>query len=168
MKWDGNTWIAAAAPVTSVNSQTGDINITASGLGAYVAPNDGIPFNDLSAAVQSSLNKADTALQSVPVTSVNNKTGDITLSAVDVGALPSDTFVPSKTSELTNDANFMSGMTILTYNVSTWNDFITAYEANHLVYCRSAADNPRMAFMAYLSKSGNTISNVEFQYYRSR
>ena len=59
-------------------------------------------------------------------------------------------------------------MTILTYNVSTWNDFITAYEANHLVYCRSAADNPRMAFMAYLSKSGNTISNVEFQYYRSR
>ena len=168
LKWDGNTWIAAAAPVTSVNSQTGDINITASGLGAYVAPNDGIPFNDLSAAVQSSLNKADTALQSVPVTSVNNKTGDITLSAVDVGALPSDTFVPSKTSELTNDANFMSGMTILTYNVSTWNDFITAYEANHLVYCRSAADNPRMAFMAYLSKSGNTISNVEFQYYRSR
>lgn len=72
-------------------------------------------------------------------------------------------------SELNNDANYMSGMTILTYNSSTWDDFITAYNAKHLVYCRSAATgSPRMAFMAYVAYSNDKISNVEFQYYRSR
>ena len=67
----------------------------------------------------------------------------------------------------------MSGMTILSYGSSTWNDFITAYRANHVVYCRASSNaNPasgsqtRMAFMAYVSDATNPTS-VEFQYYRS-
>ena len=94
------------APVTSVNSKIGAVVLnaddvgalpdttTATDLGAYVKPNTGIPKTDLSAAVQTSLDKADTALQSAPVTSVNSKTGAVSLSASDVGALPSTYTAP--------------------------------------------------------------------------
>lgn len=41
--------------------------------------------SDLTSDVQESLNKADTALQSAPVTSVNSKTGAVTLTKSDVG-----------------------------------------------------------------------------------
>lgn len=41
---------------------------------------------------------------------VNGKelTSDITLTASDVGALPSSTTIPSKTSQLTNDSGFLT------------------------------------------------------------
>ena len=81
--------------------------------------------------------------------------------------------IPTKTSDLTNDSNFMSGMTILAYGKSTWNDFITAYTNKHVVYCRaSSSSNPasgsqtRMAFMAYVNNETSPTS-VEFQYVRS-
>lgn len=57
--------------------------------GTYSKPAGGIPKTDLSDAVQASLGKADTALQSAPVTRVNGKTGDVSLGAADVGALSS-------------------------------------------------------------------------------
>lgn len=57
--------------------------------GTYSKPAGGIPKTDLSDAVQASLGKADTALQSAPVKSVNGKTGDVSLGAADVGALSS-------------------------------------------------------------------------------
>ena len=92
-----------------------------------------------------------------PVTSVNSKTGDVVLN----------------TSDLTNDSGYITGMTILSYGHSTWQDFLDAYKANKVVYCRaSSSANPatgsqtRMAFMAYVSNADNP-ANVEFQYYRS-
>ena len=107
------------------------------------------------------------------VDSVNGQTGDVVLTASDVGALPDTTVIPTKTSDLTNDSGFMTGMTILAYGKSTWADFIAAYTANHVVYCRaSSSSNPatgsqtRMAFMAYVNNE-TTPTNVEFQYYRS-
>lgn len=42
-----------------------------------------------------------------PVTSVNGQTGAVVLNAADVGALPADTPIPAKTSELTNDSGFI-------------------------------------------------------------
>lgn len=57
----------------------------------YTKPSDGIPAEDLEESIQASLAKADSALQSAPVTSVNGKTGAVSLKATDVGALPSDT-----------------------------------------------------------------------------
>lgn len=57
--------------------------------GTYSKPAGGIPKTDLSDSVQASLGKADTALQSAPVTSVNGKTGEVSLGAADVGALSS-------------------------------------------------------------------------------
>ena len=81
--------------------------------------------------------------------------------------------VPTKTSDLTNDSGFITGMTILSYGSSTWNDFLTAYNANKVVYCRASSNsNPasgsqtRLAFMAYVNNA-TTPTNVEFQYYRS-
>ena len=42
------------------------------------------------------------------VTSVNSQTGAVVLTASDVGALPSTTAIPTKTSDLTNDSNFVA------------------------------------------------------------
>lgn len=82
-----------SAPVTSVNSKTGAVTLTASdvGAGTYSKPSGGIPKTDLASSVQTSLGKADTALQSAPVSSVNGQTGAVNLSipssASDVGAV---------------------------------------------------------------------------------
>lgn len=83
-------------PVTSVNGQTGAVTLVIptktsdltndAGFGTYSKPSGGIPKSDLASAVRTSLEKADTALQTAPVTSVNGKTGDVTLNASDVGA----------------------------------------------------------------------------------
>lgn len=98
-----STGAASAAPVQSVNGQTGAVTVTvpsaatsapadlgasaavgngttwarsnhvhkrptAAEIGAYAKPSTGIPKSDLASAVQTSLDKADTALQSVPST----------------------------------------------------------------------------------------------------
>lgn len=52
--------------------------------GTYSKPAGGIPKTDLSDAVQASLGKADTALQTAPVTSVNGKTGAVTLTSDEI------------------------------------------------------------------------------------
>lgn len=64
------------------------------------------------------------------------------------------------------------GMSILSYGHSTWAEFLAAYNAHEIVYCRaSSGTNPgsgaqtRLAFMAYVNADPPT--SVEFQYYRS-
>lgn len=78
-----------SAPVQSVNNKTGVVVLsasdvealpdttTAADIGGYVKPSAGIPKTDLSATVQASLDKAETALQTAPVTSVDGKTGAV-------------------------------------------------------------------------------------------
>lgn len=81
--------------VNSVNGQTGDVELTASDVGAlpstYTPPV--VSVNSKIGSV--TLNAADVgALPSTytpPVTKVNNKTGAVTLNAADVGALPAGT-----------------------------------------------------------------------------
>ena len=51
-------------------------------------------------------------ITSVPVTSVNGKTGAVSLDASDVGALPSSTAIPSATSDLTNDSGFITSASV--------------------------------------------------------
>ena len=146
--------------VSSVNGQTGDVVLDAEDVGAL--PDDtAIPTKTSDLTNDSGFVDASGAASASPVQSVNGQTGTVTLT------------IPTKTSDLTNDSNFMSGMTILSYGHSTWSDFLTAYTANHVVYCRaSSASNPasgsqtRMAFMAYVSNE-TAPTNVEFQYYRS-
>lgn len=62
----------------------------------YVKPSSGIPKSDLDTSIQTSLGKADTALQSAPVTSVNGKTGAVTLA----------------TSNITNDSGYITSNAI--------------------------------------------------------
>jgi hypothetical protein len=64
------------APVTSVNTKTGDVVLTAQDVGAL--PEDTVIPEPIDP----------------PVTSVNTKTGDVVLTAQDVGALPEDTVIP--------------------------------------------------------------------------
>lgn len=71
------------------------------------------------------------------------------------------------------DAGGGASMTILSYGHSTWADFIAAYQANSIVYCRasistdpSAGSQVRMAYMAYVNHP-TVPTSVEFQYYRS-
>lgn len=59
--------------------------VTNQGYGTYSKPQQGIPKTDLENSVQTSLSKADSALQTAPVTSVNSKTGAVSLTASDVG-----------------------------------------------------------------------------------
>lgn len=75
--------------------------------GTYSKPSGGIPATDLAAAVQTSLGKADTALQTAPVTSVNGNTGAVTIA------------VPTKTSDLTNDSGYITSAPVSSVNGQT-------------------------------------------------
>ncbi len=92
-------------PITSVNSKTGAVVLSATDVGA-LPDTTTIPSktseltNDSGFLTSSDVN--------YPVTRVNNKTGSVTLTASDVGALPDSTKIPSKTSELTNDSGFIT------------------------------------------------------------
>lgn len=107
------------------------------------------------------------------VSSVNGQTGAVVLDADDVGALPDNTTIPSKTSDLENDSGFITGMYIASYGHSTYAEVLAAYQANKVVYCRASSSNPpssgsqnRMAFLAYVNDP-TTPTEFEFQYYRS-
>lgn len=65
------------------------------------------------------------------------------------------------------------GLVELSYGHSTWAEFLAAYQAKNIVYCRASSNaNPgtgsqtRRAFMAYVNNETNP-TQVEFQYYRS-
>lgn len=87
------------------------------GATAYQKPSGGIPKSDLASAVQTSLGKADTALQSFTesdptVPAWAKASSKPTYTAAEVGALPDSTAIPSKTSDLTNDSGFVTGSKI--------------------------------------------------------
>lgn len=109
--------------------------------GDYSKPTGGIPKSDLASAVQTSLGKADTALQSESDPTVPDwakQSTKPTYTAAEVGALPSTTKIPSKTSDLTNDSGFLTehqqlktidGETIVgDGNLSTAYDISTLYQ----------------------------------------
>lgn len=59
------------------------------------------------------------------VDSVNGKTGVVLLNASDVGALPDDTYIPSKTSDLINDSGFLTEhQSLAAYRTSEQQDII--------------------------------------------
>lgn len=82
--------------------------------GTYSKPSTGIPASDLSSAVQTSLGKADSALQSETdptVPSWAKASSKPTYTAQEVGALPADTpipVVPTNVSAFNNDAGYLT------------------------------------------------------------
>lgn len=117
-----------------------------------------------------------TAVTSLPASDVSawaKAATKPTYTASEVGALPDTTTIPSKTSDLTNDSGFITGMYIGSYGHSTYAEILAAYQANKVVYCRASSNsNPatgsqtRMAFLAYVNNA-ETPTTFEFQYYRS-
>ena len=94
----GAVTVDSALSSTSENPvQNKVIKAALDGKGTYSKPSGGIPKTDLASAVQTSLDKADTALQTAPVSSVNGQTGAVTLDADDVGAEPAVTEVTVST-----------------------------------------------------------------------
>lgn len=89
--------------VTSVNGQTGVVELDAEDVGALpdstVIPSKTSDLQNDSGFITS---------QQAPVQSVNGQSGVVELDADDVGALPSSTVIPSKTSDLQNDSGFIT------------------------------------------------------------
>lgn len=69
---------SSALTLKDSGKKISDLATTSQVNAKYTKPSGGIPKTDLASDVQTSLGKADTALQSAPVTSVNGKTGDVT------------------------------------------------------------------------------------------
>ena len=95
-----NNLVANRALISNSSGKVAVSNVTSTELG-YL---DGVTSN-----IQTQLDKK---LEKAPVTSVNSKTGAVQLNAIDVGALPDSTVIPSKTSQLDNDSGFISELPI--------------------------------------------------------
>lgn len=89
-----------------INGHTLNGNQSASdlGLGTYSKPDTGIPKTDLASDVQQSLGKADSALQSAPVSSVAGKTGAVQLNAGDIEFADSETYAAGTVGAELSDA----------------------------------------------------------------
>ena len=48
---------------------------------------------------------------------------------------------PTKPATEAQVAQKLSELTILSYGTSTWNDFITAYQKNAVIYCRASSNS---------------------------
>lgn len=99
--------------------------------------------------------------------------GDVNITSLIDGQILKYNSTTQKWENANESGGGSNNLVILSYGNSTWNDFITAYQANRIVYCRASSNNDpssgsqtRMAFMAYVSDATNP-TNVEFQYYRS-
>ena len=79
-------------PQINGHTLNGDQSASDLGLGTYSKPGTGIPKTDLASDVQQSLGKADSALQSAPVSSVAGKTGAVQLNAGDIEFDDSETY----------------------------------------------------------------------------
>lgn len=88
------TQAASAAPVQSVNGQTGAVSLSIPTKTSQLT-NDAGFINEKEA----------------PVQTVNGFDGDVVLKAKDVGALPDTTVIPTATSQLTNDSRFITAAT---------------------------------------------------------
>lgn len=149
-----------SSPVTSVNGMVGDVVLNAASVGAlpstYAAPVTSVNGKTGAVVLKTSDLQNDSGyITSAPVSSVNGKTGAVVLDAEDVGALPDDTFIPSKTSELVNDAHFVTeaeagvssvngqtGVVLLTTSdISNTSGYITANDIPQEVPTADASAN---------------------------
>lgn len=95
-----------------------------------------------------------------PVQSVNKKTGSVSLTASDVGALPSTTKIPTKTSELENDAGFLTNSAVKSVNGKTGVVTLVAGEIGAVPTTRTVAGHTLSANVT-LVKGDVGLGNVD-------
>lgn len=76
------------------------------------------------------------------VSSVNGQTGDVVLTADDVGALPDSTSIPTKTSDLTNDSGFITSAPVQSVNGKTGAVVLTASDVGAGTYTKPSGGIP--------------------------
>lgn len=102
---------------------------------AYVKPGSGVPITDLTASVQASLGKADSAVQSVAAASITDSTttGRAVLTAADASAARTTLGVAYGTTSTTvavgNDSRFSPSSTSITDSTATGRSLLTATDA---------------------------------------
>ena len=102
---------------------------------------------------------------SVPVTSVNSKTGAVVLTAADVGALPTTTSIPSATSDLTNDSGFITSADIPAYTfnngVSVATNGVDIYNSG-VISVGASPSNAANGTIAVTTGTGKTTSSTSY------
>ncbi len=108
------------------------------------------------------------------VDSVNGQTGAVTLDAEDVGALPANTPIPSKTSDLTNDSGFITKVVndlvnyylkSETYSKTQVDDIITAVKNSRFEVVATLPTTDIKTNVIYLvPKDPTQTSNVKDEY----
>ena len=68
----------------------------------------GLSANDFTNFYVDKIDSIEAGAEVNRIDSVNGKVGDVFLNAQDVGALPNNTVIPTKTSQLTNDSGFLT------------------------------------------------------------
>ena len=115
--------IAAGAEVNvnaDWNATSGDAQILNKPTLGTMAAKNSVAKTDLVSEIQTSLGKADTALQPENISDWAKQPSKPSYTANEVGALPSSTKIPAKTSDLTNDSGFITGYTETDPTVPSW------------------------------------------------
>ena len=160
----GDVTISAGGNVDSVNGKTGVVVLSASDVGAQptitvngIIKGDGagnlseqetvaaelVDLPTVPTKVSELTNDSGyiTAVQA-PVQSVNNKTGTVSLTASDVGALPNTTVIPDKTSQLDNDSGYITNSALTGYAKKTEIPTKTSELTNDSGYITNTALEP--------------------------
>lgn len=112
-------------------------------------------------------------IPNIPVKSVNGQTGDIRLSAKDIGALSKDTKIPANTSDLSNDSGFITKavgdltnyyLKSETYSQEQINQLINIIPKFSIQPVDSLPTTDISATTVYLLKSGNEVDNLYIEY----
>lgn len=112
-------------------------------------------------------------IPTVPVQSVNGKTGAVQLSASEVGALPNSTKIPTKTSDLTNDSGFITNLVNNLANYYLKSETYTQEEINQklsiipkfsIKVVSSLPTSDINDTTVYLVKSGEDENNLYTEY----
>lgn len=146
-------WVNAQGFITSLVGYATEVWVQSQGYGTYSKPTGGIPKTDLASAVQTSLGMADTALQSYTETDPTvpawaKASSKPSYTASEVGALPDDTVIPSKTSDLVNDSGFLTQhQSLAAYRTAAAQDEIDAtkqptIDATHKLPYAYLSDTP--------------------------
>ena len=155
-------------PQINGHTLNGDQSASDLGLGTYSKPGTGIPKTDLASDVQQSLDKADSALQSAPVSSVAGKTGAVQLNAGDIEFDDSETYAAGSIgAEVSQQKNAIEQKQDATSYVTLSGTIVTQTGADNTMYlCGELAEltftAPQTGITAIRFTSGTTPTVATF------